>query len=182
MLLHGFLEAVWFLLPAGVANMAPVFAARLLPGLDWPVDLGCIVRGQRLFGSHKTWRGLVVGITAAAAVFALQQVVFAQSPAIRAYSVIDYGGQSWLLGAWMGAAALIGDLVKSAFKRRGGIAPGRPWFPFDQIDWLLGLVLLTYPVVGLSALFALEVIGVGLVLHVVAHFLGYLLRLNASAI
>jgi hypothetical protein len=34
------LEAIWFLLPAGAANTAPVFAQKLFPTWDAPADSG----------------------------------------------------------------------------------------------------------------------------------------------
>jgi hypothetical protein len=30
------------------------------------------------------------------------------------------------------------DSVKSFVKRRVGIAPGAPWIPFDQLDFVIG--------------------------------------------
>ena len=45
-------------------------------------------------------------------------------------------------------AALGGDLIKSLFKRQVDIQPGQPWFPFDQCDWLIGVLWLTSQVYG----------------------------------
>lgn len=42
-----------------------------------------------------------------------------------------------IFGAVVGAAALIGDAVKSYFKRRLGKDGGAPWVPFDQLDFVL---------------------------------------------
>jgi CDP-2,3-bis-(O-geranylgeranyl)-sn-glycerol synthase len=180
-LLHAAVEAAWFLLPAGAANVAPVVAAAALPRYDWPVDFGATARGRRLFGSHKTWRGLTTGVLAAMMVFALQQTLF-EVEVVREISYFDYTSHSWLLGAWMGSAALLGDLVKSAVKRQINVAPGRAWLPFDQIDWLLGTILLVSPVIPMSVVFATTVLATGLTLHLLMHFLGYLLRLNPSGI
>src|SRR3990167_5862066 len=58
------LEILWLLIPAGFSNMAPVFAAKLLPSWNYPVDLGYGLHGRRIFGSHKTMRGLVAGAIA----------------------------------------------------------------------------------------------------------------------
>ncbi|MBI3028400.1 MAG: CDP-archaeol synthase [Candidatus Rokubacteria bacterium] len=38
----------------------------------------------------------------------------------------------------MGGGALAGDLGKSFFKRRLDIASGKPLFPFDQLDFVVG--------------------------------------------
>src|SRR3989441_8052811 len=57
MALEAIPQALWFFLPAFVANpMAVVF------GGGTPIDFGRILRdGERLFGDGKTWRGLLGG-------------------------------------------------------------------------------------------------------------------------
>lgn len=175
-------ETIWFLAPAGAANVAPIFASRLFPAYAWPVDFGYSVRGRRLFGSHKTWRGMIAGAAAAAAIFAGQQVLYDDFDGVRRYSQLAYRDYSWLFGAWIGTAALVGDLIKSAVKRQCDIAPGRAWVPFDQVDWLLGTIIFVLPFVSLSAAFILQILVVGAGLHLITHYVGYLLRLNATGV
>ena len=43
----------------------------------------------------------------------------------------------FLFGAIIGTFALIGDAVKSYFKRRRGKEGGAPWVPFDQLDFVV---------------------------------------------
>ena len=43
-----------------------------------------------------------------------------------------------LLSFYLGLGALLGDLVKSFFKRKIGIKSGEPWIIFDQIDYVIG--------------------------------------------
>lgn len=174
------IAAIWFLLPAGMANMAPVVAAKLFPAWDFPVDFGRSLGGKRLFGAHKTWRGIAAGLLAAAATFAAQKAAYASTTVIQAHSLFDYGRYPVAFGAWLGLGALAGDLAKSFAKRRVGVPPGRPWFPFDQVDWLVGTVLFAWPFLGLSVPVVLHVLLAGLVLHLAAHFLGFLLRLNPT--
>lgn len=182
MILHDLLAAGWFLLPAAIANLIPVIATWLAPAFDWPIDLGLHVRGRRLFGDHKTWRGFVAGIAAAGAVFYVQQALYTAVPVLRLYSAFDYDTVPWFWGPAMGAAALIGDLAKSAFKRQLDIPPGRAWIPFDQGDWLLATLALTAPVFSLPADFVIEVLLVGLALHFLFHFIGHRLGLNPTPI
>ncbi|HET6399618.1 MAG TPA: CDP-archaeol synthase, partial [Candidatus Thermoplasmatota archaeon] len=62
------LHALWLFLPAYVANMSPVFSAKLLPRWNAPMDGGRTSKdGKRVLGPGKTWRGLVGGIVAGAA-------------------------------------------------------------------------------------------------------------------
>ncbi|PZW36950.1 CDP-2,3-bis-(O-geranylgeranyl)-sn-glycerol synthase [Humitalea rosea] len=169
--------AVWLLVPAGTANMAPVVAAWLLPSWDRPVDFCRSLGGKRLFGDHKTWRGMAAGVVAGAAAFAVLQ----RAPDLRGILADPDSSQlSPLFGAWIGCGALTGDLVKSFFKRRVGIPPGRSWFPFDQIDWLLGAIAFAIPVLQFSVMSILATLVAGVALHLVIHALGRAVGLNQS--
>lgn len=173
--------ALWLLLPAGAANMAPVLAAWLLPSWDLPVDFGCSLGGRRLLGNHKTWRGMIVGILAGGLVFLLQQQLAGSVPALQEIRVDPGEGRlSPLFGAWIGLGALCGDLAKSVVKRRLAIPPGTSWFPFDQIDWLLGALAFAAPFLPLSGGTVLVVLLAGLALHIALHALGRALGLNRS--
>jgi hypothetical protein len=68
--------ALWFFLPAAVANMIPIFVAKWPYVRNWnaPIDCGLTFRGKRVLGSHKTWRGLAAGIILATLALWLQQL------------------------------------------------------------------------------------------------------------
>lgn len=137
-MLNILLETFWLLLPAGIANTAPVFAAKYnwLPGLNQPLS-------ERLFGSHKTWRGLVFG------------VIFGLIAGI----ILGHGA---IFGAALGFGSLAGDAIKSFFKRRLNIAPGQPWPVFDQIDSVVGALIVSvffFPVTILHAATAIVLFG-----------------------
>ena len=146
------LGTIWFLLPAYAANMTPVFAARLLGNhFAQPLDLGRSWRGHRILGDHKTIRGFVVGISAAIL------TSIAQHRAVPWFALGSAANPA-VLGFLLGSGALLGDAVKSFFKRRRGIEPGASWIPFDQIDLVVGAL-------AMSSLYApapLSVIGVAL--------------------
>ena len=40
--------------------------------------------------------------------------------------------------------ALIGDIIESFFKRRVGIERGKNWIPFDQLDFILGVLFFSF--------------------------------------
>lgn len=138
----GILRALWLFLPAYLANMAPVFVAKVVPGWSAPIDGGRMHRdGQRVLGAGKTWRGLAGGALFGAAAALL---VAALAPHWGLVAGWDYGASlgtpGWrigVFGAFVGAMALVGDAVKSYFKRRRRIASGGPWFPFDQLDFVV---------------------------------------------
>lgn len=66
-------DAIRALALLSAANAVPVIVAQLVrERWSTPLDFGYVMPdGERLFGSHKTWRGLVSGILAGAAVGAL---------------------------------------------------------------------------------------------------------------
>lgn len=139
------LQSLYLFLPAYAANMAPVIARRLrlLPVLDRPLDGGRLFRRQPLLGAHKTFRGIVFGILAAVALALLQQRAAVAGGVASDLSLFPYAEHSPLVwGGLLGGGALLGDIVKSFVKRRCGIPPGRRWFPWDQLDLVVGAVLL----------------------------------------
>ena len=120
----------YFIAPAWAANMAAPLVVYW-QGWNAPVSM-------RFFGDHKTVMGIVFALVAAVLATALQ--AFIDLPV----GLVDY--HHWaLLGIGFGAGAMGGDLVKSFFKRRAGIRPGEPWIPFDQIDFVVGALLLIAP-------------------------------------
>jgi len=159
--------------------MAPVLAARLFPQLDTPVDLGRSLRGRRIFGAHKTFRGLVAGAIAGAVTLSAEAMLAEQLPLLSGLSLIRLTGAGLLAGgALLGPGGLSGDLVKSFFKRQVGIEPGRPWLPWDQVDWILGTLAAARVLTPLPVGVLLAAVLLGLALHVLVKGAGYLLGIN----
>src|SRR3989338_4373806 len=107
----------WLLVPGFLANMTPVFAMRAFPRWTTPIDYGMTLAGKPLLGKNKTWRGLISGVVVAVVVAGIQSTLTPNYP-------------YWLVwGFLIGFGALLGDAVKSFFKRRMGIPPGKPFIP-----------------------------------------------------
>ena len=133
------LTALWLMLPAYLSNMLPVVV-----GGGPPIDLGRTWRdGKRILGDGKTWRGLLLAPLLAAGITFLLQWLVDHTAWGR-----DHGFPGW--GAWptwfvlayaMGLGALTGDALESFVKRRTGRDRGERWFPFDQLDFILGALL-----------------------------------------
>lgn len=174
------LKILWFLLPAGAANLIPPVAAKLFPQWDWPVDFGAMFRGRRLFGSHKTFRGFVAGVLLSTATLQGQCFIAGQVPWIQNLAPDPAFCNGWWLGPWFGLTALGGDLLKSFFKRQFSIKPGQPWAPWDQIDWILGVLVATYPIFKFDVLFAVGAILIGLCLSFMFKIIGYFFGINAD--
>jgi CDP-2,3-bis-(O-geranylgeranyl)-sn-glycerol synthase len=184
--MNDLLFSLWFFAPAGFANMAPIFAARApyLKGLTYPLDGGKSFRGRPILGPHKTLRGLVAAILVGIAAVNLQRVLYVNYDFFRSISdSVNYAVINPLaLGALLGAGAIIGDAAKSFFKRRAGVPSGHSWFPFDQVDYIIGGLLFSSLVVQLSAFHYLLICAVWILLHLGVSYLGYLLKLKDAPI
>lgn len=136
-------QALWLMLPAYVANMAPVFLSKLLPRWDAPIDGGRTrANGTRILGDGKTWRGLIGGAVVAALFALLMVTVLRFSPHLSDLGLAANGlwAPLWL-GFAFGLGALAGDAVKSYFKRKRGHPRGAPWVGPDQLDFVVGGLL-----------------------------------------
>jgi CDP-2,3-bis-(O-geranylgeranyl)-sn-glycerol synthase len=157
-------QALYFFVPAYLANMAPVFARGHFEWLAAPMDGGYSWRGRRILGGHKTWRGLLSGVVVGAFAFALQCWLHRVGLA-RDLALLDYGSVDTVLpGALLGLGAGIGDALKSFFKRRVGIAPGASWLGFDQLDFMVGayaMVSLTFVPPPFATLAILPIVFLG---------------------
>jgi CDP-2,3-bis-(O-geranylgeranyl)-sn-glycerol synthase len=173
----GVISALYFMLPAYLANMAPVIVKKV-PMFLIPIDAGRTWKdGRPIFGSHKTWRGLVFATLFGAAAFAVQQRLYSFGP-WRSISLVDYAAQPAILGVLLGLGAILGDLAKSFAKRRVGVASGKPWIPFDEIDFVIGALLFSALVVVLP-LWAYGVIIVASpLLHIATNHAAFYLKIR----
>jgi CDP-2,3-bis-(O-geranylgeranyl)-sn-glycerol synthase len=179
-MLNDILFALWFFVPAGAANVMPVLIAKVpfLQKYNAPIDGGRMWRGKRVFGDHKTWRGLISGMIAGTLALWLQQYLIGNSDSLAEIVTgrVDYAALPTLLvGPLFGIGALGGDAIESFFKRQRGIAPGKSWFPFDQTDYIIGGAIATYPFVTLSLGDYAWLLFVWLTVHVTSTVLGYYL-------
>src|SRR5580698_2044703 len=123
--------SLWFFAPAGAANLAAFSSGKLkaLRKYNFPVDCYLKFRGKRLLGNHKTVRGFIVAILVGIIACALEVWIYSSSFVIREVMPIDYYTVNpVILGALLGFGALLGDSIKSFFKRQKGVQPGRSWF------------------------------------------------------
>lgn len=185
-LLREALFVVWVCIPAAVANMVPVFAALIpaLKGYDTPMDFGKTFRGRRLLGDHKTWRGLIAGILAATVVFGLQSWL-SQHTAWAGWLANGFPYEELpvlIVGPLFAIGALGGDALKSFFKRQIGIAPGKKWFPFDQLDYIIGGAIAVSPYIRFSLRQYVLITLIGVFGVMVTTYIGWLLKLKEQPI
>lgn len=175
-----FLQSLWILLPGALANGAPVVAEKIFPNWTMPMDFGLKIRSRRLFGEHKTIRGLFSGILTAIAVAYVLSFIRKAYP--TDFPLLDYSVNTIWYGLASGAGALFGDALKSTFKRQLDIAPGKSWFPFDQIDWIVGIIIVYKLVFGMNFPTFIVTLITGVIVHLLGRLLGYLIGLNKEAI
>jgi len=156
---------VWlakYYLPAMIANASPL----LVKGRK-PIDKGRVLSdGRPVFGNHKTWEGLTIGVIYAYLTGAAIGVVL-DDPWIQVLSIIA------------GFSAMLGDLLGAFIKRRLGIAPGKPLPVIDQLNFALAttfsyLILGVEEVVGNMDLVAVTLLLI-FVLHVLTNNIAYML-------
>lgn len=172
------LWALWLFLPAGIANMAPVLVNKLPLVNRWntPMDFGASWRGVRIFGPNKTWRGLVAGTIFAGLFSALQYALYV--PHVASLS------QALLLGGLLGFGALLGDAIASFFKRQRRVPSGASWVPVDQTDYIVGGLLLSYPLLHswISYTGLLAILLTYTLLHLLVSYIGFRLGLKSQPI
>ena len=179
----------WFLLGAFVlAGMAQTawFATPVSRRFSQPIDGGATFRGRRVFGKHKTLRGFVVMVPAAAMSFAALAAAIGPpaTAGLWPLTIAGYAG----LGACAGFGFMAGELPNSFLKRQLGIAPGeRPHHPLgaaaqflmDRVDSGVGMLLAVSVVVPTPAVTWLLVLTVGPSIHWAFSVLMFYLGLKA---
>ena len=152
--LYTILASIWLYLPAYFANATPVALGGGPPldgGEKW-------LDGKPFLGSHKTFRGTVVGVLAGVLVGALQGTI--------------------LVGLAQGLGAILGDLVSSFLKRRLDIAPGES-FPFlDQLDFIIVAVILSQPFTRASLQEIVIILVVTVPIHYLMNYLSWLVKIK----
>lgn len=167
------LELLYLTLPAFVANMMPVFAARLavLPSLAKPMDAGRTWRGKRILGENKTWRGTI------AAVFGSTVVVLVQFyegfPLTIETVVYDSVALAIAFGVLVGLLVIVGDGIGSFIKRQFNFKSGQPCIPLDQIDYIVVFIIGTLPFISWTVEGAVALVLVTFFLNLGTNALGY---------
>jgi CDP-2,3-bis-(O-geranylgeranyl)-sn-glycerol synthase len=138
------IQALYFFLPAYVANAVPVLLARykIAEFLKVPVDFNLKIGGKPAVGQNKTLRGLIGGAAGAMLTVYIQSLIHDYWPGREFLYLFPYEMPSVLwLGFLMGLGEGLGDVIKSFFKRRLNIDSGKPFIPFDQMSFLGALFL-----------------------------------------
>lgn len=154
-------DALKFIFPAYCANALPVIA-----GGGLPMDFGAIFRdGRPIFGKNKTFQGFFAGLAVGTGVGLVESVVF---------------GYPIFFGFLLSLGALFGDLTGAFIKRRLSIPPGGLLPVVDQIDFIVGAIVFSFPL--FLEIFSWELIVAVLIItppvHLLTNFVAYKLGLK----
>jgi len=164
--------------------MTPTFASKvgILKSLAGPVDFGKRYRGFPIFGYHKTWRGIILGVLIGILISFFQRFLW-QFPFFEKLSFFNYQEINvFFLGFLLSFGALLGDLISSFFKRRQKIEPGKSWIPFDQISFVIGPFVLVSPFFKIQVLAWLIILFLSFLLHIIVNRIGFWLKISDSKI
>ena len=178
---------------AGAANMLFTKSA-LYRAHCAPIDGGkCYSDGKRIFGDNKTWAGFFGMIAANCLAQILWGCLSASCPALgNANELYRYCRNTLLFnaaaGALFGLIYVLFELPNSFVKRRIGIRPGKTehgfkgalFFVIDQIDSLLGVVLLLMLLAGITPVQYFQYILLGAVTHIALNLVLYVLHIRKN--
>jgi len=154
-----------YAIPMYFANATPiVFNGKR------PLDFGKKIGKQRIFGDGKTIIGTFAGIGGGM----VAGIVF-----LFFYPQIELlVPQYFIFATALSVGAISGDLVKSFIKRRLGIASGSHWLLFDQLDFVIGGLLLSLivrvPEIEVAAFLLLATV----LIHLASNFAAFKMKLK----
>jgi CDP-2,3-bis-(O-geranylgeranyl)-sn-glycerol synthase len=125
---------------------APVYAcnsfanlSKFIPFLGVPVDFGKSMKdGKRIFGDHKTWRGIIFGI-----IFGVIAGLIVWYVAYKQHGIFTV--YPWFIGFFMSIGDHFADLLGSFVKRRIGIKSGGAFPLYDQGSWMITGFVFSFP-------------------------------------
>jgi CDP-archaeol synthase len=127
---------------------------RLWRRLAVPIDRGASLRGRRLFGDNKTYRGVVAMALGTGLGFLLLGRLVAGGR-FEHLRLLPTGLVALLLGVAVGAVAMLAELPNSMLKRQLDVAPGEQmtrrvrvaFHVLDQVDvWMGAWLVLAFVV------------------------------------
>lgn len=169
--------ALWFIVPAYAANGFPVVF-----GGGVPIDMGRkFLDGKPIFGSHKTVRGFLAGLTAGILVSVAQTIVL-QTGLVTDFARLLPFQFNVFVGSMIALGALMGDLVHSFVKRRIGKVEGAPLPLADQLDFVVGAIIFSILASGSAPplLTILLILVITVPMHLLTNFIAYMLRMKKT--
>ena len=166
------LRALWIFLPAGAANIFPPLS-RFIKNRH-PIDFGIKLGNERLFGDGKTWEGFIIGLAASISVGTIEYLLY---PLISQYTSI-LPALTPLTIIIIPIGALVGDMFGSLVKRRLEMKRGENAMFLDQLDFIVGAMIFTYPLIDYTWLMIVLILILAFVFHRITSIIGYKLKVK----
>jgi CDP-diglyceride synthetase len=180
--------------------LSPLILVAIANGLcikyEWfrrlkrPLDLGRSFRGRRIFGDHKSWRGLLINVIFCTLGTMIQGWLQNRGYLPQWLYLLDYRDYGYLFGIMLGLGMTFGELPNSFLKRQLEILPGKSkkgpagvaFFLFDQIDLTIGIWLFFFLLIMPSPFLVFWSIVLTGVFHVIISVIGYLLGMRRTIV
>ncbi len=166
---------IYFMMPAYLANVS-----ALTFGGGKPLDFGREFRdGRRILGDGVTWRGTIIGTLIGTlmgllmGIIALQGIIPQNSIPLPTNII-----EGVFLGLLLGGGALLGDAAGSFLKRRLNIGRGRPAPILDQLDFVVGALILSSLVITPTLTLIVLALIITPILHLSANMISYSLGMK----
>lgn len=156
------ISALSIIVPTYCTNGAPVIFGGGSP-IDFDKNLP---DGKRILGDNKTIRGFLSGLIIGAIIGAFGYVLFSKNLFAIAFLA--------------SVGALFGDLVGAFLKRRLGIKPGGALPVVDQLDFVVGALLLVSPFYKISWGAVAILLFVTPPIHFLTNIIAYYLHLKSA--
>jgi len=179
---------------------SPLLLAAIAQGLcikyDWfsqlkrPIDLGRSYKGKRIFGDHKTWRGMTINVVCCCLGTLIQAWLQVSGILPSWLFLLNYRDQALVVGILLGFGTTLGELPNSYLKRRFEIPPGESrngfigavFFIYDQVDLTIGIWVFLYFLIRPSPWLVLWSFILTLALHLSVSSVGYLLGMRKTLV
>jgi hypothetical protein len=179
---------------------SPLLLAAIAQGLcikyDWlsrlrrPLDLGRAYKGIRIFGDHKTWRGLTINVLFCSLGAIIQAWLQGKGVLPQWLFLLDYESHALTVGVLIGLGMTVGELPNSFLKRRFEIPPGKSregplgiaFFIYDQVDLTIGIWVFLFFLIRPSLWLVLWSLLLTLALHLAVSSVGYLLGMRKTLV
>jgi CDP-2,3-bis-(O-geranylgeranyl)-sn-glycerol synthase len=121
--------------------------------------------GQPIFGSHKTVRGVIAGIVFGTLIGLVE-------------SLLD--SRLIVAGFFIALGSVLGDLLGAFIKRRLRVEPGKAFPILDQLDFILGALVVGYTFFPIGILPLILVIAVTPPIHLATNYGAYRLGIKKT--
>jgi CDP-2,3-bis-(O-geranylgeranyl)-sn-glycerol synthase len=150
----------YLIIPSYISNAMPV-----LFGGGQSLDFGkYFLDGERIFGGNKTVKGFISGLS-----FGIIASILIEFILLK---------ELMLLGILGSLGSMLGDLFGSFIKRRLNMSPGSPLPLLDQLDFVIGALILTYPIYRFNFSIIILMLAITPPIHITSNAVAYLLKLK----